>query len=78
MTIICKKSNMMQEEFMTFYEIRKKHNSRLYISYNATTRNKYVFRYVSDISRIKFNNYLKFLFKIIYMTQDRSIPHSSR
>ena len=29
MTIISKKSNMMQEGFMTFYEIRKKDNSRL-------------------------------------------------
>ena len=27
-----------------------------YISCNATIRNKYVFRYVSDISRIKINS----------------------
>ena len=43
---------MMQEDFMTFYKIRKK-NSRLLISWNATIRNKYLFRYESDISRIK-------------------------
>ena len=53
MTIISKKSNMMQEGFMTFYEIRKKIIVDFYISCNATIRNKYVFRYVSDISRIK-------------------------
>ena len=52
MTIICKKSNMMQEDFMTFYKIRKKIVD-FYISCNATIRNKYLFRYVSDISRIK-------------------------
>ena len=52
MSIICKKSNMMQEDFMMFYKIRKKIVD-FYISCNATIRNKYLFRYVIDISRIK-------------------------
>ena len=43
---------MMQEDFMIFYKIRKKIVD-FYISCNATIRNKYLFRYVSDISRIK-------------------------
>ena len=43
---------MMQEDFMTLYKIRKKIVD-FYISCNATIRNKYLFRYVSDISRIK-------------------------
>ena len=46
---------MMQEDFITFYKIRKKIVD-FYISCNATIRNKYVFRYVSDISRIKINS----------------------
>ena len=53
MTIKCKKSNMLQEGFMIFYEIRKKIIVDFDISCNATIRNKYAFRYVSDISRIK-------------------------
>ena len=71
---------MMQEDFMIFYKIRKKIVD-FYISCNATIRNKYLFRYVSDISRIKIKSLtttLKLLVKIMYMTQDRSIPHSSR
>ena len=40
---------MMQEKFMTFYEIRKNIIVDFYISCNAPIRNKYVFRYVSDI-----------------------------
>ena len=57
MTIISKKNNMMQEGFMTFYKIRKKIIVDFYISCNATVRNKYVFRYVSDISRIKIKSF---------------------
>ena len=47
-----RKGNMIQEGFMTFYWVRKKIIVDFYISCNATVRNKYVFRYVSDISRI--------------------------
>ena len=71
---------MIQEGFMTFYWIRKKVIVDFYISCNATVRNKYVFRYVSDISRI---NKVEQLIEIsyeneIYVTQDMSVPHSSR
>ena len=71
---------MMQEDFMIFYKIRKKIVD-FYISCNVTIRNKYLFRYVSDISIIKiksFNNYLKLSVNIMYMTQNRSIPHNNR
>ena len=37
---------------MTFSGLEKKVIVDFYISCNATVRNKYVFRYVSDISRI--------------------------
>ena len=52
LTMILKKGNMIEEGFMTFYWIRKKVIVDFYISCNATVRNKYVFRYVSDISKI--------------------------
>ena len=51
---------------MTFYWIRKKVIADFYISCNATVRNKYVFRYVSDISRINIQSwtaYWNFLWK---------------
>ena len=66
LTIILKKGNMIPERLMTFYWIRKKVIVDLYISCNATVRNKYVFRYVSDISRINIESwttYWNFLWK---------------
>ena len=49
---------MFQEDVMIFYKITKKKKKKrkivdFYISCNETIRNKYLFRYVSDISIIK-------------------------
>ena len=57
MTIISKKKKYDAREVHNILQDQKKKIIvDIYISCNATIRNKYVFRYVSDISRIKINS----------------------
>ena len=66
MTIILKKAIWFKRGSWYFTGSEKKIIVDFYISYNATIRNKYVFRYISDISRINIKSWttsLNFLWK---------------